>query len=310
MRPHTRAGATVAVLAGAGLLAATLGRRAAETALALLEQDRTFGLTAAHLPDVVTVAVLAVGTLVAAWYAATAAVALAALATRGGRRHRLEGVLRRCGAPILRRALLTTVATGVGVAVSLGGAAAATVEPDPTLPVDLGWGAPDRSASHRPARLPVSPVPADSPSPPPAPPEDPAPSTDAAAPATPGAPDYPMPRTPGPRPAPAPPHGAASPSAPATSRERTADGGEKSSGTHTSADSTTTRQGAPTDRHVVSAGESLWAIAADHLPESATDAEIAAAWPQWYRANAAVIGTDPDLIRPGQLLQTPTKESS
>ena len=52
-------------------------------------------------------------------------------------------------------------------------------------------------------------------------------------------------------------------------------------------------------------GDSLWSIVARHLGPGATDLEIAEAWPQWYAANANVIGSDPDLIRPGQLLVPP-----
>lgn len=52
-------------------------------------------------------------------------------------------------------------------------------------------------------------------------------------------------------------------------------------------------------------GDSLWLIAAHRLSPSATRAEIAAAWPQWYAANRAVIGPDPDHIEPGQQLNTP-----
>lgn len=58
---------------------------------------------------------------------------------------------------------------------------------------------------------------------------------------------------------------------------------------------------------VVVAGDSLWAIAARHLPSGATDAEVAAAWPRWYDANAEVIGADPDLVRQGQVLTTPAQ---
>lgn len=68
----------------------------------------------------------------------------------------------------------------------------------------------------------------------------------------------------------------------------------------------TTTVAAPTpEAVVVVAGDSLWAIAARHLPPGATDAEIAASWPRWYDANAAVIGADPDLIQPGQVLTAP-----
>ncbi len=52
-------------------------------------------------------------------------------------------------------------------------------------------------------------------------------------------------------------------------------------------------------------GDTLWDIARDHLPAAAADADVATAWPAWYAANAAVIGSDPDLIRPGQRLTAP-----
>lgn len=59
---------------------------------------------------------------------------------------------------------------------------------------------------------------------------------------------------------------------------------------------------------VVRAGDSLWSIAAEHLPSSAGRDRIAQAWPRWYRANRTVIGADPDLIRPGQVLHTPAND--
>lgn len=55
----------------------------------------------------------------------------------------------------------------------------------------------------------------------------------------------------------------------------------------------------------VQRGDSLWRIAAEHLP-GASNAEIAAAWPRWYEANRAVIGAEPALIHPGQVLQVPS----
>lgn len=57
--------------------------------------------------------------------------------------------------------------------------------------------------------------------------------------------------------------------------------------------------------YTVAAGDSLWAIAADHLPEGASPADIAAEWPEWFEENRDVIGTDPDLIHPGQVLLVP-----
>ncbi|MBG6179941.1 LysM peptidoglycan-binding domain-containing protein [Arthrobacter sp. CAN_A1] len=82
-----------------------------------------------------------------------------------------------------------------------------------------------------------------------------------------------------------------------------ADGGPLLPGQHRSA------AGASTDTGpglvVVTPGDSLWTIAAHHLGPFATDVEIAASWPSWYRANRQVIGDDPHLLLPGQLLQVP-----
>ncbi|GAA1527321.1 hypothetical protein [Kribbella lupini] len=58
-------------------------------------------------------------------------------------------------------------------------------------------------------------------------------------------------------------------------------------------------------RHVVLRGESLWSIAAAELGAGASDSAIAARWPHWYAANRAVIGPDPDVLLPGQVLQSP-----
>ncbi len=56
-------------------------------------------------------------------------------------------------------------------------------------------------------------------------------------------------------------------------------------------------------------GDSLWSIAARHLGPGATDAEIAWEWPRWYAANRDVVGADPDLLAPGQLLRPPPSTS-
>jgi nucleoid-associated protein YgaU len=56
----------------------------------------------------------------------------------------------------------------------------------------------------------------------------------------------------------------------------------------------------------VVAGDSLWLIAARRLGPDATDAAIAAAWPRWYAANRTVVGADPDMIIPGQVLTAPS----
>jgi nucleoid-associated protein YgaU len=69
----------------------------------------------------------------------------------------------------------------------------------------------------------------------------------------------------------------------------------------------------PTDRTrqvVVRPGDSLWSLAADHLPASAPAAAVARSWPRWYGANRAVIGADPDLLQPGQVLRVPAPPST
>lgn len=58
---------------------------------------------------------------------------------------------------------------------------------------------------------------------------------------------------------------------------------------------------------VVRRGDTLWAIARQHLGPGATDAEVAQEWPRWHQANQAVIGPDPDRLLPGMVLQAPTR---
>ena len=57
--------------------------------------------------------------------------------------------------------------------------------------------------------------------------------------------------------------------------------------------------------YVVRAGDSLWVIAARHLGPGASNAQIAAEWPRWYRANRAVIGSNPSLLLVGTRLAVP-----
>jgi nucleoid-associated protein YgaU len=65
----------------------------------------------------------------------------------------------------------------------------------------------------------------------------------------------------------------------------------------------------PQDDVVVRRGDTLWDLAARHLGPAATDAEIARAWPYWFTANRAVIGPDPDVLKPGQRLIPPDPAS-
>lgn len=63
--------------------------------------------------------------------------------------------------------------------------------------------------------------------------------------------------------------------------------------------------GRPTDSVAVLAGDSLWDIVASHLGPEASDVEIALEWPRWYEANKALIGHNPDVLLPGQVLLPP-----
>ena len=60
-----------------------------------------------------------------------------------------------------------------------------------------------------------------------------------------------------------------------------------------------------TDGVVVHRGDTLWSIAARHLGPAATASDIDAEWHRWFVANRDLIGNDPNLIAPGQLLSPP-----
>jgi nucleoid-associated protein YgaU len=59
------------------------------------------------------------------------------------------------------------------------------------------------------------------------------------------------------------------------------------------------------DGVVVHRGDTLWDIVGRALGPGAGDLEIAKEWPRWYEHNRSVIGDDPDLILPGQVLTRP-----
>jgi hypothetical protein len=70
----------------------------------------------------------------------------------------------------------------------------------------------------------------------------------------------------------------------------------------------TTASPAPGE-HVVLRGDCLWHIAGDSLTTGLgrppSDGEVAVAVHAWWTANADVIGPDPDLLLPGQVLRPP-----
>jgi Tfp pilus assembly protein FimV len=59
---------------------------------------------------------------------------------------------------------------------------------------------------------------------------------------------------------------------------------------------------------LVRPGDSLWQITAEQLGPSASEQQIAVGWPYWYRANRRVIGSNANLLRPGERLTPPTPE--
>ncbi|MHA7220774.1 LysM peptidoglycan-binding domain-containing protein [Arthrobacter sp. RHLT1-20] len=68
------------------------------------------------------------------------------------------------------------------------------------------------------------------------------------------------------------------------------------------------RGGEPAERHTevtVVAGDSLWSLSAARLGPFASDVDIALDWPLLHRANRDVIGANPHVLRPGQVLRLP-----
>jgi len=57
--------------------------------------------------------------------------------------------------------------------------------------------------------------------------------------------------------------------------------------------------------HVVRPGDTLWAVAAADLGGRADPARISTHWHRIHELNLSVIGSDPDLIHPGQQLRMP-----
>ncbi|MHB1064745.1 MAG: LysM peptidoglycan-binding domain-containing protein [Georgenia sp.] len=135
-------GTLVLVLLGSGWASARLTFRAIGQAGRLLQVHQSAGgLHAGNLPAVLAFALLVVGAAVALWYAGTAVAGLAvrALPATGRERLGVEPVLRRWGAPVLRRALATTAVTGLGVALTVTSSGAVVAPEGAPLPADLGW---------------------------------------------------------------------------------------------------------------------------------------------------------------------------
>ena len=289
--------------AATGLLAWALGGRA----VGLLRADPWAEPTAWTAPgsvrveDLVGLGAALVGTAVAAWFCLGLVLAAACAGARSAGRVWVAGerLVARAAPGVVRRALVVSAGTGV----ALAGTALPAVALAPAPPDDLGWAVtaePWRTAtSSPPATEPSTTGPITVPVPTAA-----APVSAPAGPA-PGAPPGTSPTAAG--------TGVPSPAAaggpvavPGESGGRSADAGTGPVPGPVTSPPTSPGTGSPTGSVTVERGDTLWAIARDHLPAAASAAAIAAAWPTWYAANHDVIGPDPDLIRPGQRLVPPT----
>ncbi|ACQ79514.1 conserved hypothetical protein [Beutenbergia cavernae DSM 12333] len=245
--------------------------------------------------SLVGAAAVAVGSAVAAWYAVAAVVSAVGWSARAaGRAWRSgERALRRWGPPAMRGALGLGIAATVGTGLFLAPAASAVGGNVGSAPFPASEAPPDD----------VGYIPSD---------PSPAPSNDAhgQVDGKDGQPSGPSIPAPSPGPAASPPQdGRGASTGPALSGAPSPDGAEPTpsatEGVPPGARATShgAERAAPT--HVVAAGESLWEIAEQALPAGAEDADVAAAWPRWFEANRAVVGDDPDLILPGQVLVVP-----
>jgi len=66
----------------------------------------------------------------------------------------------------------------------------------------------------------------------------------------------------------------------------------------------------PADTYTVVPGDCLWTIAAHRLPPTAPASDIDRAWRAIYVANRSVVGSNPNLILPGQVLVLPPLPTS
>lgn len=268
-----------------------------------------------RVEDVVAPVVVAVGALAAGWVGTSCLVAgvCAAARTVGGVWRTGEAMVHRWAPGMVRKGLAVAVAAAVGLGTAAGAHAAVAPAPAPpaaAVTVDLGWtptGTPQAPTSAEDVTV----APASTASEAPDGPAPGEPSAEAAAP------------SPGARPT-APPlpaaeerdavQLAASPvSADLTALPAVAAATDPEP--TTLADPVVHRRDLPAAAApaaggtvLVQEGDTLWGLAARALGPAASDAQIAAEWPRWYAANASVIGADPDVLVPGQVLVVPTTD--
>ena len=290
MAPMTRRRPAAGPVLGMAVTA-PLGAWLAARALAAGSDLSAGAAGAGDLADVVGVSLLWTGCAAAVWYFATCAAVVAALLARavGAGSAHLERAVVRWGFPLLRRTLLSTVAAGASLSLTVGAAGAAQSAHEAPLPQDLGWGAgsvsaqPTVGAQIGAAILTTAPEELQTQV-----------STAALARSVKAPPTSEQAAT-----AATSEHG----TTPATSVRET------TPSTSTITQRTTPSSSEQAATYLVKPGDSLWSIAEAHLP-AAADAQVVQAWPRWYAANRSTVGPDPHLIRPGQLLHIPDEEAS
>lgn len=303
-----RFGATAGLLCGA----------AASSALAAALVARTVTLVpdggALRVEELVALAVTAAGAAVAGWLALSTATALVCVLARllGATWRTGEALVTRIAPAMVRRAVAATVVAGLGVSLATGAQAAVPGAPDVTeaaasttaaaATVDVGWH-PTAVGDHA-AEAGLAPTNA-------APADDEAVDTTwrptrltAGAPSTAAAGSSGGTQS---------PHADVQPSVvPDTSAPAQTPAAVTTLALATTASSPPGSPAAAPSADVVEVrpGDTLWSIAAEHLPDGADAGDVAAAWPTWYQANRDVIGDDPDRLQPGQRLQPPTTRTS
>lgn len=307
------AGGTATLL----VLVAVMG--GAVAALALRAGHLVERLPATRVEPWLELLAVSVGLLAAAWVALSALVGILCVAARAAGRSWTAGerLVLHVAPQVVRRAARVGVGVSVGAGLVLGAGTAQAAEPPtpdapPVVAVDLGWRptAPDAvadAATSSPSDDGTG-VPEPTSAPAPADVPEPAPSqaragdgTDPAGTAPGDVPAASADPT-GTTPAVEVPHEATdtTPTPPTTSAPAGA--------TQRDAALTVTREATTgtADEVVVLRGDTLWSIASRHLPPGSTDAQVAQAVQRWFAANAGVVGGDPDLILPGQVLRAPT----
>lgn len=253
---------------------------------------RLLGLVGSAGPSrvdgLVELGVVAVGAAVLAWLTLSCAVAAACLTARatGAGWRRGEVWVQRWAPTVVRRAVVIAVGAGIGLSAATGASAADAVPTGSPLPTVSATAAPDagRDLGWVPTEPSTSAVPSGAPAP-----------AVLAEPAT--TRDAPLPS--------GSPSSAPAAAGTSTGAARTVAAQTPSAAHATSSGSSSAEAAAAAATVTVAPGDTLWAIAARHLPAGADDAQIAAAWPVWYAANATRIGSDPDLVRPGLVLSVP-----